>query len=363
MSNSLEMKAPFILFTDCITVKGVNRSTILDLTRGVYYLIPNDLWSILNKEQGNTIEEIIIKYGTQNEDIVLGYFEFLTKRELIFFNSNKNLFPKINLKNWDIPSTIYQAIIDFKENFDCINFDVFHSLASLGCKYIQLRFYKNVNINEITEILENTVGLNILGIDLILKKHDGLSISELKRINKFLNVNNIFFYNANELKNDQSFDTKSPFNIYSFKDDISSHKQCGNISSSYFNVNLSNVSNSIKNNSCLNKKISIDSDGNIKNCPSMTESFGNIKTTRLESVVKNEKFRKYWSISKDKIDVCKTCEFRYICTDCRAYIEQPNDLYSKPLKCGYDPKTNVWDKWSTNPLKKRAIDYYKLNDI
>ena len=68
-------------------------------------------------------------------------------------------------------------------------------------------------------------------------------------------------------------------------------------------------------------------------------------------------------IQKDQIAVCKDCEFRYICTDCRAYKEDPEDDYSKPLKCGYDPYTGVWSEWSTNPLKQKAIQYYGMEEI
>ena len=92
----------------------------------------------------------------------------------------------------------------------------------------------------------------------------------------------------------------------------------------------------------------------------MSQSFGNIKYTSLKQALEHKDFKKYWNITKDQIDICKACEFRYVCTDCRAYKENPLDDYSKPLKCGYDPYTNEWSDWSTNPLKQKAIEYYRL---
>jgi len=94
----------------------------------------------------------------------------------------------------------------------------------------------------------------------------------------------------------------------------------------------------------------------------MRESFGNITETTLEKAINNLNFKKYWNITKDQIEICKDCEFRYICTDYRAYTERTHfekdiDL-SKPLKCGYDPYTNKWTDWSTNPLKQKAIKHY-----
>ena len=72
---------------------------------------------------------------------------------------------------------------------------------------------------------------------------------------------------------------------------------------------------------------------------------------------------------KDKEEkVCKDCEFRYICTDCRAYTEKTHTNEegldtSKPLKCGYNPYTGEWEEWSTNPLKQKAIQFYGMQDL
>lgn len=83
----------------------------------------------------------------------------------------------------------------------------------------------------------------------------------------------------------------------------------------------------------------------------------------LVTLKNNPGFKKYWNIKKDDMTKCKDCEFRYICTDCRAYLEDPDDIYSAPLKCGYDPYTGKWEKWSKNPLKQKAIEYYGMEDL
>jgi hypothetical protein len=54
-------------------------------------------------------------------------------------------------------------------------------------------------------------------------------------------------------------------------------------------------------------------------------------------------FKDAWSINKDEILVCRDCEFRYICSDCRVFIEDPHNIYSKPAKCKYDPYSATWD--------------------
>ena len=93
------------------------------------------------------------------------------------------------------------------------------------------------------------------------------------------------------------------------------------------------------------------------------KSFGNLSDTKLSDVLNHPELKKYWNINKDKIHVCKDCEFGYICTDCRAYTENPEDIYSKPLKCGYDPYTGIWSEWSKNPLKQEGIKFYGIENL
>ncbi len=47
----------------------------------------------------------------------------------------------------------------------------------------------------------------------------------------------------------------------------------------------------------------------------MTESFGNIRDTTLAEAIEKPGFKKYRDINKDKILVCKDCEFRNMCVD------------------------------------------------
>ena len=78
----------------------------------------------------------------------------------------------------------------------------------------------------------------------------------------------------------------------------------------------------------------------------MLESYGNINEVseeQLVEIVKSKPFQKYWNIKKDDIKICRDCEFRHICTDCRAYREDDADMYSKPLKCGYNPYIAKWN--------------------
>ena len=130
---------------------------------------------------------------------------------------------------------------------------------------------------------------------------------------------------------------------------ISSPACCGEVHPAYFVTNLETFGEARRYNSCLHRKIAVDARGEIRNCPSLPRSFGNVRDTSLHSALAHRDFAALWSINKDQIEVCKDCEFRYICIDCRAYLTDDRDLYSKPVKCGYDPYAAEW-----NPRKERS---------
>ena len=203
------------------------------------------------------------------------------------------------------------------------------------------------------------------GIEIVSPFYDEINVDFLHLLNeKTLRIYSMVFYNCKKktLKGSDFFRFRVNFTDKDLK--LSS---CGTVDLKYFNTNLPKVLESLNHNSCLNKKIAIDKDGNIKNCPAMLHSFGNIKDTTLEEALNHIDFKKYWHVNKDMIAVCKDCEFRHICTDCRAYTER-NHLHedldlSKPLKCGYNPYTNEWSEWSTNPLKQKAIEFYGMQDL
>ncbi len=75
----------------------------------------------------------------------------------------------------------------------------------------------------------------------------------------------------------------------------------------------------------------------------MSKSFGNINNISLQEVVDDNDFKSLWYIKKDNIEVCKDCEFRYMCIDCRCFIKDKSNIYSQPSKCKYNPYIGKWE--------------------
>ncbi len=97
-------------------------------------------------------------------------------------------------------------------------------------------------------------------------------------------------------------------------------------------------------NSCWNGKIAITSKGEILPCIfARDEIIGNIRED-TEAKLK-EKIVMTWRTTKDDVDTCKDCEFRYCCHDCRPLAKAINGkTMSKYPRCCYDPYKGIWEK-------------------
>jgi len=350
------------IFANTIVSRGANRSLILDMQREKFESIPNDLQGIMESFFNKmSIEDVYKMYGIENKIIIDEYINFLIDNEFAFFSDEieYDLFVDLN-KNFEISSHITNCIIEISE-INILHLEkIIESLENLLCKNIQLISYDEINTDTFKLILEKTMNGDFRSIEFVLK-YDNNLIEFIPNIDKInFRVSNILIHSS---LSTNKIMKKTTFAVNFIEKSLKSFSNCGVVEFDFFNINNFKVLESLNHNSCLNKKISIDKDGTVKNCPSMKDSFGNIKDTTLEEALNHPNFKNYWNINKDQIEICKDCEFRHVCTDCRAYIEEPDNQYSKPLKCGYNPYTNEWEKWSTNPLKQKAIEFYGMQDL
>jgi len=312
------------------------------LTTQNFEFIPNILFDILDNHKNKKILEIIEIYGGENQDYIINYFDALQKKELGFYTDEIVNYEATNFDYFD-PFIITNSIIDRDENSDYDIMNVLRQLDALNCQNIEIRFFCEIKIDDLSEYLVSILDSRIRSITINLKYNtDLIDIEKVKLfIDKNKRIKKIIIHSCLFEEKAYKYLKNNTIILYS-NQEIYSEKCCGNISTDYFNKNIIAFIESKNVNNCLNKKISIDKFGSIKNCPSMKNSFGNIREITLLEVLLKEKFKELWSITKDQILVCKDCEFRYICHDCRAYT-QNEEKYSKPLKCKYNPYEATWE--------------------
>ena len=111
--------------------------------------------------------------------------------------------------------------------------------------------------------------------------------------------------------------------------------------------NLDHFTEAQEHHTYFNRKLCIDTDGTIKNASECAEAFGNIadltSADDLFQIISSPDFQKYWFIRKDQTDVCKDCEFRYLCTDNRVPVKRNDHEWYHTVECGYNPYISLWD--------------------
>lgn len=343
----------FIISSSCKLVIGYSRSVIIDYSRGDIYFIDNQYAELIGEIDRKKLADI--KADIEDAES-LAYFQeflsFMTENELAFLVEDINRFPKISDEVDEDFIVLQDVIIEIDENF--YNEENFINLCKdlnyLRCKDFQIRLLSDFNVAFLTKVLEiiNTTNCNYLEIHCTYNKETQNEILH-QFIEEHVLVSRVFIYSApaiskykviNEIKR---YYTVSLGEAWYIDYPFDNGNCCGIINYENLNFTSPYKHNKLKSkNGCLDKKITIDRLGNIKNCPSMNNEFGNIKNISVKEVIKDKSFTKFWDIHKDQIETCKICEFRYNCTDCRAFIDNPGDIYSKPAKCSYNPITCEW---------------------
>ncbi|MDX1718549.1 MAG: grasp-with-spasm system SPASM domain peptide maturase [Salegentibacter mishustinae] len=349
----------FVISSSCKLVKGANRSIIVDYLRNDVRIIPNTYYDLTDLMDRKPLEEVLGMIDSASVDSFYDFLNFMLSNEYGFLLDNPENFPQISNKVHDDHVILKDCIIEIDptefEN-EIFNESLFQ-LNNLSCDDLQIRFLGSVEMDFVNHILNEINLYDFNCVELHIRYG-----AKMKRnicfdiIENFAPISNIYLYNSKQTEKDECLINREGHagllmgNIISIEDDLNSNS-CGVInkeSLSFTDIDLHNLITEY--NGCLYKKLTINTRGDIKNCPYMVKEYGNILQNNLDVILNDPEFRNYWFIKKDEIDICKDCEFRYNCTDCRAFVEN-DDLKGKPLKCGYDPYTNKWEEWSNSPLK------------
>lgn len=109
-------------------------------------------------------------------------------------------------------------------------------------------------------------------------------------------------------------------------------------------IHSGNIEETLKYNydkSCFATHLYIGSDMNVYPCPMERRIYhGNLRTEHLRNMIKLNII----NFSKDNVEECCDCEYRYLCLDCR-----PDTLYGslkeKPWYCTYRPNYGTWESF------------------
>ncbi len=333
----------FFLYQDCQIVKGSKNILLCDLhTKNV--INANNIFNYFSSDNS-------IPCKDENKEVI----DYLVGEKFGYISNEKNG-EKKELR-WESSKIINEIIIEHSriDGFSIEN--VYEKIETTGAEFIQIRFidYSFTKLRKVLSLLSTS---SVRTIEVLVPYMDEDKNSQLINfIEKNPRVQILYFYNSPFNK---SINKPFYFNVVYYEKNLTDEKLCGIISTDYFLVDIKNFSKAKNVNSCLKDKLFISSSGTIKNCPSLNKKIGHINDVVFDDLYTAMEKDFVRNITKDNIDVCKDCEYRYMCIDCRAYVEEPSNILSKPLKCGYDPYEGIWSDWTKNPLKQIAIKYYEI---
>jgi len=70
---------------------------------------------------------------------------------------------------------------------------------------------------------------------------------------------------------------------------------------------------------CLSGTVAVTAEGYVLPCPLIRNYVvGDLTRMTLKEAVRKKRLRAFWRMTKDSIDTCSKCPFKYLCHDCRA---------------------------------------------
>lgn len=325
----------------------------MDYAHDYLYYLPVEYYSLFELFKTNSIKEIEgIMDDEESLENLHKLIGKLVNNGMAIEVCKPNQFPEIPESLNDEIQSIQNSIIQLSGKVSTTIVKRFcQELADEGCSEVQLWIVdRDYPLMTLTEILALLSSLSFTYVDIQVSQHFSYKYQILRNlIEEFAILKKIIVFDSE--KNDvvdivHNIPPHPPLSLGEIIFTSTSYnngKCCGIISFESLDFSGYWVNNLLKNhNGCLYKKICLDQCGCIKICPFVKTNFGLYENTSIAEVIKTHEYKKWTNIKKDDIHVCKDCEYRYNCTDCRAFVEN-DDLYGKPLKCRYNPYTALWE--------------------
>jgi SPASM domain peptide maturase of grasp-with-spasm system len=326
------------MFSTCQIVYGYTRGAVYDLTRNKYYLVPIEFCDFVRRIDGMKLSE----FNKLKEDRQLGeYIDFLKKKEILFFvNETESVcFGEMNFE-YDSPSDAHTVVIEMDDTipFDLPDFliktkntglenAVFFATQPLPILYIHniLKFFQLTRFQQIEIICRYDTRVEPASYFQLFH-----SAPRLRKLSLHSAPNDHIYHAGGESAR-----------LFTFSESLARYPD-PIVDYGYFKINVPFFTEALLSNPFYNKKIFIDATGRLKNAPYSKESFDLVDEINVEEVIKQDRFRVLWQTRKDNIDVCKDCEFRYMCMDSRIpCVGHEGRLYHE-TDCNYNPYICKW---------------------
>lgn len=325
-------------FEDCVLVRGYYSCVLYDLTKKKYYS--------LSKKQAEWYEAIDslpfseIEVKAKKEKAFKSFFDFLLKKEIIFTCNydDLKLFPKIKI-DWYSPYKISNLIIVRSKESNNKILSLVDKFTRLGIKHIQLFLEDEINENELLLYLSEFSSTPIKSIEIITRVDISEKLLRLYKLVERTQLVTVTITNSLEFKLIKKRN-EHPFNLLFIKNEFEEIFLELPPDPQYFVIDVRQFAESHYYNTYFNQKLIIDREDYLLTNIGGSK-IGNIFDIDLEEFVNTERGQYLWKVKKDDIEICKDCEYRYMCVDSRTPLREKGK-WRYTSDCLYDPYLGKW---------------------
>lgn len=334
----------FVLYGACIPVQGATESAICDLNRCCYLPLSNMLFDVVDTcvSNGYSVDLLKRHYKGQYDQGIDGLFKYLFEKGYGFYTYEPELFPRISLE-WDAPYAITNAIVEVSSASTMVAKEALGQLNTVGCQAIELRVLEVLPLAVISELLQVVEQGRASCVFLYLKYSELFSFEDIA--NLYLKHSVIGQLIIHTSPNSCDFRELLPEHMYGRIKQVKKALHVDSvdfISPESMILNMRSFTEANNFNLGLNRKVSVTAKGEVKRYPSHREVFGYVGKDLIADIIKQESFQQLWNVTKDQIEVCKDCQYRYMCLDNSDIIEVKGKLVRDSI-CNFDPYQNRWN--------------------
>ena len=337
------MRAKDVLIRNVTTpvVAGYRRACVYDLQRAEYRFAPNDLARFATAAEGKTpVEASGLFPGS--EEVTSTYLDLLLSAEYMLSVDSEAAMQFMPLRlEYATPSVLTNCILDLSPKTDAGQIEklVIH-LRNARCYTLQIRWPDGVGLDHMKEIVALFEGTHIDNLQLVISSKYGILIGSLQELISY-HQRVVAVYVCDAPENAWLAEVNPVRSVLLRTDPMDNFE----VQQHRMVVNTKLFTEAHSRHAYFNQKMHIDRGGAIGAAPGVEQRFGDLDDVgpkEMLAIIGDPAFQRCWHVTKDKTDVCSSCEFRYMCIDSRHPLERLGDQWFHAAECNYNPYICKW---------------------
>lgn len=364
MYNKSYSKAKGIYFTlhpYIFLVKGKKKGALYDLHNSMIYPIPESAKYVISLcEKHIPIKEIFAEIDSiEDKEMALGYMKQLEEYDFGKFTNKLDSYVKTFLKLPDlekkdlsvlwieVPIEPLESDLSFGELLNIIQ-EAKIMLRTTQLGLVPTEKLTTKNISRFIQFFDHLNKIQIQNVEILL-----IPCKPFKELISLLErgIPRVFFKEQDRHRVEGFVDILAAKgitvnflkNLSPSQFDWEKHKTL-QVTENIFSIGYITFRR-LRSMNVISNRLFIQRNGDIFPCWHETKNrMGNIKGHSIVAMVESEEVQKIWTLTKDHIEKCKNCEFRYACLNSQIFRKSVNKYSSQPMNCFYNPDKGEWEK-------------------